>query len=235
MSIDMTEIIKPFDMEKIIEKLQGKRQIFCSEADFQLEMAWVIKERYPDAEVRLEYVPKFDDKTFNDKMRIDIIVFINNKWILIELKYKTKKGEMRDKKTQEVFNLKNQGAKDIGCYLYLKDIMRIEIIKEQKIEIIKGQKNNFKEGYAVFLTNDETYLNPPQNNDCVYKDFSLEHGITKHGELKWAEHAGDWTKKGGIEDPITLKGIYKMEWNEFSNVDKERSDGIFYYLVTKII
>ena len=217
MSIDMTEVIKT---------LQGKRQIFCSEADFQLEMAWVIKEMYPDAKVRLEYVP-----TFNDKMHIDILVFISNKWIPIELKYKTKnskKGALEDKKTQEVFNLKNQGAKDIGCYLYLKDIMRIESIKQEV-------KNNFEEGYAVFLTNDKTYLESPQNNDCVYKEFSLQHGITKHGELKWAEHAGDWTKKGGIEDPIILKGIYKMEWKEFSNVNEERSDGTFYYLVTKII
>ena len=217
MSIDMTEVIKT---------LQGKRQIFCSEADFQLEMAWVIKEMYHDAEVRLEYVP-----TFNDKMHIDILVFISNKWIPIELKYKTKnskKGALEDNKTQEVFNLKNQGAKDIGCYLYLKDIMRIESIKQEV-------KNNFEEGYAVFLTNDKTYLESPQNNDCVYKEFSLQHGITKHGELKCAEHAGDWTKKGGIEDPIILKGIYKMEWKEFSNVNEERSDGTFYYLVTKII
>lgn len=214
------------DMEKIIEKLQGKRQIFCSEADFQLEMAWVIKEMYRDAKVRLEYVLTFNDK----KMHIDILVFINNEWIPIELKYKTKKSKkekMTDQITQEVFNLKNQGAKDIGCYLYLKDIMRIESIKQEV-------KNNFEEGYAVFLTNDETYLNPPQNNDCVYKDFSLEHGITKHGELKWAEHTGAGTKKG-IEDPIILKGIYKMEWNEFSKVNEERSDGTFYYLVTKII
>ncbi|MDY5616730.1 MAG: hypothetical protein SPF34_07520 [Helicobacter sp.] len=214
------------DMAKIIEKLQDKRQIFCSEADFQLEMAWVIKEMYPDAKVRLEYVP-----TFNDKMHIDILVFISNKWIPIELKYKTKnskKEEMIDKKTQEVFNLKDQGAKDISCYLYLKDIMRIESIKEQ-------EKNNFKEGYAVFLTNDKIYLKSPQKNDCVYKEFSLENGITKHGELKWAEHTGAGTKKG-IEEPIKLKGIYKMEWKEFSNVDKERkSDGTFYYLVTKII
>lgn len=213
------------NMTKIIEKLQDKRQIFCSEADFQLEMAWVIKERYRDAKVRLEYVP-----TFDDKMHIDILVFISNEWIPIELKYKTKnskKEKMTDQITQEVFNLKNQGAKDINCYLYLKDIMRIESIKEQ-------EKNNFKEGYAVFLTNDETYLNPPQKNNCVYKDFSLEDGAIKKGKLEWAEHTGDGTKKG-IEDPITLKGIYKMKWNEFSNVAEERSDGTFYYLVTKII
>lgn len=214
------------DMAKIIEKLQDKRPIFCSEADFQLEMAWVIKEMYPDAKVRLEYVPKF-----NDKMHIDILVFISNKWIPIELKYKTKNSKkeeiMIDKKTQEGFNLKNQGAKDISCYLYLKDIMRIESIKEQG-EI------NFKEGYAVFLTNDKIYLKSPQKNDCVYKEFSLENGITKHGELKWAEHTGAGTKKG-IEEPIKLKGIYKMKWKEFSNVDEEKSDGIFHYLVTKII
>ncbi|WP_086243329.1 hypothetical protein [Campylobacter devanensis] len=216
MSIDMTEIIKT---------LQKKRQIFCSEADFQLEMAWVIKEMYHDAKVRLEYVP-----TFDDKMHIDILVFISNEWIPIELKYKTKnskKEKMTDQIIQEVFNLKNQGAKDINCYLYLKDIMRIESIKEQ-------EKNNFKESYAVFLTNDKTYLNPPQKNNCVYKDFSLEREIIKQGELKWAEHTGAGTKKG-IEDPIILKGIYKMEWNEFSKVNEERSDGIFYYLVTKII
>ncbi|WP_086270244.1 hypothetical protein [Campylobacter devanensis] len=216
MSINMTEVIKT---------LQGKRQIFCSEADFQLEMAWVIKERYRDAKVRLEYVP-----TFDDKMHIDILVFISNEWIPIELKYKTKnskKEKMTDQITQEVFNLKNQGAKDINCYLYLKDIMRIESIKEQ-------EKNNFKEGYAVFLTNDETYLNPPQKNNCVYKDFSLEDGAIKKGKLEWAEHTGDGTKKG-IEDPITLKGSYKMEWKKFSNVAEERSDGTFYYLVTKII
>ena len=212
------------DMEKIIEKLQGKRQIFCSEADFQLEMAWVIKEMYRDAEVRLEYVP-----TFDDKMHIDILVFINNEWIPIELKYKTKKSKkekMTDQITQEGFNLKNQGAKNIGCYLYLKDIERIERIKE-------AVKNNFKEGYAVFLTNDETYRNRPRKINCDYKDFSLEdERIIERGEpLKWASAK----KNKGIEDPIILKGIYKMEWNEFSQVDKERSDGTFYYLVTKII
>ena len=210
------------DMEKIIEKLQGKRQIFCSEADFQLEMAWVIKEMYHNAEVRLEYVP-----TFDDKMHIDILVFISNKWIPIELKYKTKnskKGALEDKKTQEVFNLKNQGAKNISCYLYLKDIMRIERIKQEV-------KNNFKEGYAVFLTNDETYRNAPREINCDYEEFSLEDGAIKEGWLKWKKYP----KKKGFEKPITLKGSYTMEWKEFSNVNEERSDGTFYYLVTKII
>ena len=49
-----------FDMDLIVNKLKQKRKIFVSEADFQLEVAWVIKENYPDAKIRLEYPPSFD-------------------------------------------------------------------------------------------------------------------------------------------------------------------------------
>ena len=48
-------------------------------------MAWIIKEEYPNAKVRLEYCPSFDLS-----MHIDILVIIDSKWIHIELKYKTK-------------------------------------------------------------------------------------------------------------------------------------------------
>ena len=53
-------MIKQFDIELIMSKLKEKRKIFVSEADFQLEMAWIIKDEYPDAKVRLEYCPSFD-------------------------------------------------------------------------------------------------------------------------------------------------------------------------------
>ncbi len=36
-------------------KLKSKREIFVSEADFQLELAWIIKKQYQDALVRLEF------------------------------------------------------------------------------------------------------------------------------------------------------------------------------------
>jgi hypothetical protein len=74
-----------FDINLVMEKLKSKREIFVSEADFQLELAWIIKEQYPDALVRLEYCPYF-----NPSMHIDILVIIDNQWIPIELKYKTK-------------------------------------------------------------------------------------------------------------------------------------------------
>ena len=73
------------DMGLIVDKLKERRKIFVSEADFQLELAWTIKENYPNAKIRLEYCP-----TFDLNMHIDILVIMNNKWYPIELKYKTK-------------------------------------------------------------------------------------------------------------------------------------------------
>lgn len=35
-----------FDINLVMKKLKSKREIFVSEADFQLELAWIIKEQY---------------------------------------------------------------------------------------------------------------------------------------------------------------------------------------------
>ena len=132
-----------FDIYKIIDRLKVKRPIFVSEADFQLELAWVIKEEYSNAKVRLEYCPQFDMN-----IHIDILVIIDNKWIPIELKYKTKGcSKIVD---NELFNLKNHSAKDINSYLYLKDIERIEKIKEKEI--------SFEKGYTIFITMIMSYI-----------------------------------------------------------------------------
>ena len=207
-----------FDIEFIISKLKQKRKIFVSEADFQLEMAWVIKEEYPNAIVRLEYCPSFD---FG--MHIDILAIINGQWIPIELKYKTK--GCTKVINNEIFNLKNHGAKDVNCYLYLKDIMRIEKIKN-------CVKDCFKEGYAVFITNELSYMKKPFKNDCIYKDFSLENGTYKAGKMDWSEKAGEGTKKN-CEKPIVLEGSYNIKWQEYSLIDNTAS-GKFIYLVNRI-
>lgn len=206
-----------FDINLVMEKLKSKREIFVSEADFQLELAWIIKEQYPDALVRLEYCPYF-----NPSMHIDILVIIDNQWIPIELKYKTK--GCNKKIGSETFILKNHGAKDINCYLYLKDLQRIESIKDTALE--------FFEGYTIFLTNDLTYIKKPSKPDCVYKDFSLEDGITKQGTLDWSENTGEGTRKN-CEEPIVLKNNYPIKWQEYCKVDGTNT-GRFVYLVNKI-
>ena len=131
-----------FDIEKCISKLKEKRKAFVSEADFQIELGWVIKEIYPDYKVRLEY-----PAPFNPDMHIDIWILTEAGIIPIELKYKTK--GCRKVIENEIYFLKNHGAKDINCYAYLKDLERIETIKEKT--------SNFLEGYTVFVTNDISY------------------------------------------------------------------------------
>lgn len=206
-----------FDLNVAIEQLKTKRAVFASEADFQFELAWIIKEQNPEALVRLEYCP-----SFNTSMHIDILVIRDGKWIPIELKYKTKSCNI--KFNDEFFVLKNHGAKDVNCYLYLKDIQRIESIKETAPE--------FLEGYTVFLTNDLTYIRKPSKVDCCYKDFSLEDGIVKHGIIEWGENTGAGTKRG-CEEPLILKGSYPIEWKKYCKVD-ESNTGEFVYLVNQI-
>ena len=94
------------DMGLIVDRLKNRRKIFVSEADFQLELAWTIKENYPNAKIRLEYCPSFDLN-----MHIDILVIMNNKWYPIELKYKTK--GCKKIIDNEIFNLKNNKIKDV--------------------------------------------------------------------------------------------------------------------------
>lgn len=206
------------NMKLIMDKLKTKRTIFFSEADLQHELAWIIKEEYPNAKVRLEYCPQFDSS-----MHIDILVIIDNKWIPIEIKYKTK--VCCKNIDDEIYNLKNHGAKDVNCYLYLKDIHRIETIKQNV--------SAFAEGYTVFVTNELSYTKKPLKSDCVYKEFSLENDAVKTGVLDWSEKASSGTKKN-CEVPINLKGEYVINWCDFSKID-DTNTGKFVYLVNKIV
>lgn len=206
-----------FDIYKIIDILKVKRPIFVSEADFQLELAWVIKEECPNAKVRLEYCPRFDMN-----MHIDILIIIDNKWIPIELKYKTKRcSKIVD---SELFNLKNHSAKDISCYLYLKDIERIEKIKKKETA--------FERGYTIFITNDMAYIKKPLKDNSFYKEFSLENNAIKSGFMNWQLGVGKGTTKN-VDKPIKLNGKYKIEWKDYSIIDNSNS-GTFKILVNEI-
>ena len=180
-------------------------------------MAWVIKENYPNAKIRLEYPPSFDLN-----MHIDILVVIDNKWYPIELKYKTKgcKKIIDD----EIFNLKNHGAKDVNSYLYLKDIMRIEKVR--------NNINNFGNGYTMFITNDLSYMKKPLKDNCVYREFSLEDRIVKKGKMFWSKNASKGTMKN-CEEPIILNDSYNINWKCYSKLDNENT-GTFIYVINEI-
>ena len=144
---------------------------------------------------------KLGISSFDLNMHIDILVIMNNKWYPIELKYKTKgcKKVIDD----EIFILKNHGAKDVNSYLYLKDIMRIEKIRDNVKE--------FDKGYTMFITNDISYTKKPIKDNCVYKQFSLEDKIVKSGKMFWEKTASKGTMMN-CEKPIILKDSYNINW-----------------------
>lgn len=206
-----------FDICEVIENLKRKRNIFYSEADFQFAIAWVIKELYPNAKIRLEYNPS---KYLN--IRIDVLVIIEDKWIPIELKYKTKGcTKLID---GEEYHLKNHGAKDRNCYFYLKDI--------ERIENLKNNLKQFDRGYSIFLTNDLSYTKAPQSEKVFYKQFSLEDNINISGELSWHKNTGFGTMKG-IEKSIFLKNNYKIKWQKYSKLD-DTITGTFKILINEV-
>lgn len=198
-----------FEIEKCILSLRKKRLIFHSEADFQFALAWEIQYLYPEAKVRLEYCPLEAPNT-----HIDIMLFYLGNTIPIELKYKT--ARLALKTSNESFNLKNHGAQDLGKYDCIKDVKRLEMLSN----LLMG----FSKGYALWLTNESSYWNPPVRSNTVYEAFSIHHTAQKHGIMEWASHASAGTIKGR-ERPIDLNGTYDIAWKEYS--DLEIKNGIF--------
>ena len=198
-----------FNIRDVIGDLSKERRIFTSEADFQLALAQAIAKKYTQAKVRLEYVPSFDSS-----IHIDILVLWKYgegvKWIPIEVKYKTKPLKEYTDDDGCDYSLKEQGAKDIGCYLYLKDIERIE-------SIMYKIGNVFKCGYTLMLTNDMSYTKAPRNHggshqNCTYAEFSIHQNNTVNsGVHKWAENSAVG-KKNGYNKHINLSGSYKCDW-----------------------
>lgn len=213
------------DMEKILKELSKDRPIFVSEEDMQLELAWKIKNMYPNAQIRLEYSPNLKKYKLDTYTRIDILVIINDKWIPIELKYKKK--EFKTIVNNEYFYLRNDGAQDQGRYNYLKDIERIEKISECVPE--------FLEGYTLLITNDLSYKNAPTKVDGFARNFYLvgdKQGIIDWATNKEGKEASPGTKKG-YENPIHLKAKYTMNWEKYTDIDDTKA-GKFVYLLNKI-
>lgn len=204
------------DITAIIESLRAKRAIFHSEADFQFAFAWEIQMHYPSASVRLEYPPPDEPTKY-----IDIIVRLGEDVYPIELKYKTKLFSAVI--GGEPYFLKSHDAQDTGQYDFIKDICRIEAFREH----IAG----YREGYAIWLTNDPYYWNAPKNDTAGYVAFSVHSGAVKEGTLVW----GASMNAGSIktrEKPLTLFGSYYIDWRDYSRVDAK--NGVFMYAVVRV-
>ena len=205
-----------------LEELKKEKRIFVSEKDFQLELAWKLKEIFERKKEKINIKLEFCIEIKNEKpMYIDILVNYKNKWYPIELKYKTKKY-YDDSSEDESIKLKNQEARDQGRYDFLWDIKRLEKIKNIK-------EKNFAEGFAIFLTNDLNYLNGGSN--CKDEDFRLyNREIDTKMELKWKNNPSKGTI-GKRTEKIKFDNIVKIKWDEYYNFNKE--NGKFMILIVK--
>lgn len=205
-------------MTALMRDLAVERPVFHSEADFQHALAWRIREKGLDSNVRLEYKPPIN--IGKKEMQLDI--WLAKLGVAIELKYKTGKPKEEIRHNGELFTLRNHSACDIGRYDFLKDIQRLESL---------SQFPDAKVGVAILLTNDHLYWNGPTRKDTVDADFSLrgDPGLLIQGEMAWSERASAGTKRGRV-DSIRLMGAYKAQWRAYSRITDE-SYGEFRYLM----
>ncbi|MBR5323411.1 MAG: hypothetical protein IKV14_01150 [Muribaculaceae bacterium] len=205
-------------IKEVLENLKLKRKAFCSEADFQFEFAWELQKKLPKAKIRLER-PILINKVYY----IDIWLIYENKYYPIELKYKTRLSTIID--NGEEIELANHAAVDLGCYAYIKDIVRIEEIKNNMGE------EKFGGGFAIMLTNEPLYYRDTKRNSS-YQQFKIFENREITGNLSWGKtQTGNEFALKKKFPPLNLKDKYKISWFDYSIVNNSPN---FKYTITHI-
>jgi hypothetical protein len=190
-------------------RLALRRPVFCSEADFQHELAYEIRKSDPNLNVRLEW-----PITSPARGAIDLIV-IGEVRFALELKYLSKSfSTILD---GEPVTLKQHGAHDQRRYDVCKDVTRMERYAEA---------TGHGAGVLV-LTNDPSYWQERARADTIDAAFNLSHLRELTGTLAWHELAKPGTTKSR-ERPLEIKGRYALKWQDYNRI--EGRAGLFRYL-----
>ncbi|MFN4878834.1 MAG: hypothetical protein ACK5H3_02195 [Flavobacteriia bacterium] len=195
----------------INEALKSREEFFTREQEIQIYLADYLNRKKWFDNVYLEYhipsnsIEKYPWKDSNN-IYIDIVICSEGKYYPIEIKYKTISQTIPIKifgSSRSVI-LGHHGAQNIGCYDFWKDIKRLELF-EQTFEKVE-------KGIMIFITNDESYLQPPRNNEVGYAQFSIdENRVVKCGQKL------DWNGALSISvnrPPIQLSNGYSLNWRE---------------------
>ena len=189
------------DMNAVMETLAQSRPVFHSESDFKHALSWQIQQADPSVRIRQEVGNLIDGP---DRRYVD--VWLPDSGTAIELKYLTRTAVIVQ--GDEEFRLRDQSAQDTRRYDFCLDIARLE-------GIIRGGRAN--DGYAILLTNDHLYWNPPRKPDANDADFVLHEGREITGTLAWSPRAGSGTTKGR-ETPVEISGRYRVQWQDYSSL-----------------
>ena len=187
-------------MNAVMEGLAESGPVFHSESDFKHALSWQLQQDQPSIRVRQEVGNLIDGP---DRRYVD--VWLPDSRTAIELKYLTRAATVLHE--DEEFRLRNQSAQDTRRYDFCLDIARLE-------GVIDGGRAN--DGYAILLTNDHLYWNPPGKPDANDADFVLHEDREITGTLAWSPRAGAGTTDGR-ERPIEIRGRYRAQWREYSS------------------
>ena len=212
-----------WDLDTTLMELAVQRPVFQNEMDFQFSFAWQIKMKFPNWNIRFE---KNLTDSENEMRKIDLWVEGDNTYA-IELKYPTR--QLFHEINNEIFKLRNHSAEDYSRYLFLKDIKRME-------EVV-GNNTNVK-GYAILITNNLAIGVPPTKDDVADFQFRIHEGRVIDNEvLDWIRKEGGQSF-GDMEDPIKLRGTYKFNWKDYSELKMKNNlpvtNGKFRYLFVEI-
>jgi hypothetical protein len=196
-------------VEELMASLAVRRPVFCSEADFQHELAYEIRKQDPTLNVRLEW-----PLAAPARGAIDLIVIGETRFAL-ELKYLSKSFSTTI--DGEAVTLKQHGAHDQRRYDVCKDVARMEAYAEA---------TGYGAGVLV-LTNDPSYWQDRARADTIDAAFNLSHLRELTGNLAWHELAKPGTTKNR-EVALEIKGRYALAWQDYNMIDGRA--GRFRYL-----
>ncbi len=225
-------------IESIMEELGAVPRIFNSEAQFQFELAWKIKEEF-DCEVKLEDLSRISE---DNKNYTDIILEKDSLRIALELKYKTAKYE---DESRNIY-LKAHGAADLGAYDFLWDVHRIQLLTGVETSAVDEVKHHCDRGYAIILTNDAYYWTGATIKETINRDFLIGgSGVKGRGILYKKLH--QWYTCEGVvgysktlknnpsrQPAIDLKRNYFIQWKPYHKIDTDKTCNEFKYMIVEI-
>lgn len=203
---------------------QNGGELLFNERDLQMHLAHHLTGtgHYDDVDVEY-YVPyeQLDNYIWKNELKLDILVRKGNEFLPIELKYKTKRHSKKlmrfnEAMPDEVEVLKNQGAQDLGMYDFWKDVRRVELVRRRFAAV--------KNGLAVFVTNDASYLNEGRPTSNHYRLNMAEglHDRNRH----WQQPDSTCAR---THPSFDLDKVYTIHWS--SNI----YEGVeFHYCIVEI-
>jgi hypothetical protein len=198
----LSQINKTY-IQNMVTSLVSKK-VYYNEAQLQFDLAWGIRQdiTVSNLDVRLEELTATGTHCAKGKSKsiswyTDIVILDNaeKEFIPIELKYKTKAANG--------LTLKTHGAYDLGCYDFLWDTKRNEILKSILSASLTINNCNTKEfqmgsslgklinGFSIIVTNDSDYWKNKSGSKSCAKDFFLDdtRTISKNTPLQWGTSA----------------------------------------------